>query len=753
MLGICLSFMLMNWAFPLPVHMEYSQIILAEDSTFLQASLTSDDKWRLKTELSEIIPELKKALVYKEDKYFYYHFGINPLAIVRALANNLLQMKTTSGASTITMQVARLLEPKSRTYSHKVWEMFRAIQLEWHYSKDEILQMYLNLVPYGGNIEGVKSAARLYFNRNPDKLSLAQIVTLTIIPNRPTSLVIGKNNAYIQQERDRWLDRFAQNKVFPKHFIQGAKAEKLEATRLPAPRWAPHFCERIREQTSESVVSTLHAENQKKIQQIVYNYVQRLSYLDIHNAAVIAIDNHSHEVKVYIGSPNFQDLFNAGEVDGIRAIRSPGSTLKPLVYALAMDKGFVTPQRMLADVPSDFSGYEPENFYKQFSGLVTVEQALAQSLNIPAVKSLQDIGLPYFLQKLKQANFRQIAKDEKKLGLSTVLGGCGVSLEELVGLYATFANRGHYQPLHILKTDSNTHQGNLCSPEAAYLITEILTQAERPDLPQGFENTLRVPKVAWKTGTSFGRRDAWSIGYNANYTIGVWVGNFSGEGVNRLIGAQIATPLLFEVFNTLDYDAPADWFNAPQTLGVRWVCSETGLIPNHFCKHQVIDHYIPLISSMKKCDHLKEIWVSEDESMSYCLSCLPNQGIKKKYFPNLSPEIAAFYNAQGLAYEKIPPHNPQCTRPYELSEEAPLITSPTANKEYIIDRNAPGAIELRCKAHNDVQTVYWYINEEFYQSAPAHQSLFFTPTLGSLKISCSDDKGRNRDIQIQVLYE
>ncbi|MDX2303739.1 MAG: penicillin-binding protein 1C [Microscillaceae bacterium] len=755
LLSCIVLFLLLNAFFPLKIKVKYSQLILARDSTVLHTYLTPDEKWRLKTELYEIIPNLSKAIIYKEDKYFYYHFGINPVSVFRAFFNNIFHLKTTSGASTITMQVARLLEPKSRSYGNKLWEMFRALQLEWQYSKAEILQMYLNLVPYGGNIEGVKSAALLYFDQMPNKLSLAQIVTLAIIPNRPTSLVIGKNNALIARERNKWLLRFKRSGLFPPQLIEGALEESLLAQRLAAPKKAPHFSLRLRNlyPQSHSLFSTLHPLNQEKVGQLAFNYIQRLKPLQVYNVSVIVMNNQNRQVEVYLGSADFQDKEHEGEVDGIQGIRSPGSTLKPLVYALAMDKGFITPKTILNDVPSDFSGFEPENFYKKFSGPVTVEQALSQSLNVTAVQTLEQVGLKAFIQKLKMARFRQIARDEKKLGLSMILGGCGVNLEELSNLFATFANQGLYQEASYLMQDSKRTQHKLISPEAGFAITQILTKAQRPDLPQQFENALHIPKVAWKTGTSYGRRDAWSIGYNARYTVGVWVGNFSGEGVNDLIGAELATPLLFQIFNTIDYDSPAHWFEPPKDLKVRWVCSETGLPPNTYCRDQVIDYFIPLVSDTRLCNHSKEVMVSPDERYAFCMTCVQDKKHKIVSYPHLSPSLSAFYEARGIAFKKIPPHHPECTRIFEDQREAPEITSPSSDKEYLIDRDDPSELQLSCKVAPDVKNVYWYINEEFYQAAKANQAIFFKPSQGFIKISCSDDKGRNSNINIRVFYE
>lgn len=773
--AVFLLFLLLNLVFPLQIRVPYSPVVYAKDGSVLHAFLSHDDKWRMKTELPEITGELRKIIVYKEDKYFYYHFGINPVAVIRAAVSNMWRSKTTSGASTITMQVARLLAPKERTYANKLVEMFRALQLEWQFSKEEILQLYLNLVPYGGNVEGVKSASVLYFGRLPEQLSLAQVVTLAIVPNRPTSLHLGKNNPLLTQERNKWLRRLLTDKQFTATDIRDARNEPLQTKRTNPPTFAPHLAYRLKATYPDSarMVTTVDRSVQWQVQQLTYNYHRRLKRFRIHNAAVLVVDNKTREVIAYVGSPDFSDERNAGQVDGVRAVRSPGSTLKPLAYALGIDAGKLTPKTVLTDVPTAFAGYQPENFDRTYHGNVTAEKALAFSLNIPAVKVLAQTGVPVLIEKLKQAGFTQIRKDENKLGLSVILGGCGVTLEELTGLFAAFANEGTFAPLKLIAPSQPSSKGKgffnslpmgegqggafsadrgwegaLISPSAAFMLHEILTQATRPDLPNHYQSNYHIPKIAWKTGTSYGRRDAWSMGYNARYTVGVWVGNASGEGIRELTGADIATPLLFNIFNTIDYNSTERWFAAPRQMGFRLVCAESGLVPSEHCPHQIADYFIPLVSTAQPCTHLKEVAVAADESFSYCTSCLPESGYKKKQYPNLPPDLMAFYESSGVAYVKIPPHNPACTR--ILEEGAPVIVSPANGREYFIDASDPPELLLSCQTDNEVKRVYWYINDQFYQAADATEKVFIIPVTGSMKISCSDDKGRNTDVRISV---
>ncbi len=750
LISLFVFLLLLNLIFPLPDKIEYSTLVTDDKGEIINAYLTKDEKWRMKTELEEISPLLRKTIIAKEDKYFYSHPGVNLLAVARAFIKNVLRMKRTSGASTITMQVARALEPGKRTIWNKARESFRALQLEWKYDKDEILQLYLNLVPYGGNIEGVKAAAFIYFKKNPDYLSLAEITALSIIPNRPSSLVIGKNNDRIIVERNRWLQKFANENVFTKKEIEDALAEPLTASRGIVPHYIPHLSYKLKKQGNHFIQTTIHLNTQLKTEKIVEDYIRSQRLRSIKNAAVVIIDNKTNKVITYLGSSNFNDTTDGGQVNGANAVRQPGSTLKPLLYALCFDEGLLTPKTVMTDVPVNYEGYAPENYDKKFNGYVTTEFALEHSLNIPAVKSLKLLGHEKLIQKLAHCNFRQIQKDQRKLGLSMILGGCGTTLEELTGLFAAFANNGVYTSLSFLQTDSFKHKTTIISPAAAYMLDEILSKVNRPDFPLNWTATERMPKIAWKTGTSYGRRDGWSIGYNKNYTVGVWVGNFSGVGVADLSGANIATPLLFKIFNTLDYDNDKEWFSQPSDCDIRQVCGETGLSPSHECSNLITDYFIPLISSTHVCNNRQEIMISPDEKIAYCKYCAPDAGYKKKWYKIVEPDMQSWFEENSIVYQKIPTHNPDCEMIFKGS--APIILSPANGTEYLISKKEREPLQLICKTANDVSKVYWYINNKFYKSCSPGDKQFFIPEEGPVKISCTDDKGRNRNIKITVKY-
>lgn len=656
------------------------------------------------------------------------------------------------------MQVVRLLEPRRRTYASKLIEIFRAIQLEIHYSKDEILQLYLNLVPYGGNIEGIKTASQFYFNKPPQLLSLAEITALTLVPNRPSSLQPGRKNTALVKERNKWLTRFLSEKLFSKNVVEDALKEPLTAIRSAPPKLAPHLAVRLaRELPNQPIItSTIDLEKQTITENLVSNYVKRLKTLSITNAAVLVINNKTMEVEAYVGSADFNNPFDGGQVDGIRAVRSPGSTLKPLLYATAFDRGIITPKSILNDVPINFAGYEPENFDQRFNGAVSAEFSLANSLNIPAVKLLKELGTSFFVDQLKKAKFKTIQKQEKGLGLSLILGGCGVTLEELTSTFTAFAREGNLSPLRYttsINSGENTSRkgttgGGFISADAAFLTTAVLSQVTRPDLPTNFEQTYRLPGIAWKTGTSYGKRDAWSIGYNQNYTIGVWVGNFSGAGVPELSGANIATPLLFTIFNTLDYNAPRTANKLTSNLALRKICPVSGQPPADFCTNVITDYYIMGISSYRTCQHLRWVYTNPANTISYCTYCLPESGAVKKTYPNLAPELIAFYELKKIPYTKIPPHNQACEQ--ILNDAPPVITSPNNGSEYFLQQTEGQQMQLSCQASNDVQEVYWFVNDRLVHKAAPENPVFIIPPTGRVKISCSDDKGRNTDCHITV---
>lgn len=738
--------------FPIDTSIRTGRLVTDRHGTVLSAFLSSDQKWRFTTAVHEVSPVLVQSIIHKEDRRFRMHGGVDPVAILRAMVGNMLSGRRTSGASTITMQVVRLLEPRPRTVWSKCIEALRATQLEFHHSKDEILGMYLTLAPYGSNIEGVRAASLLYLGTTPDRLSPAEVAMLLIVPNRPTSLRLGGDDERLRRERDRWLRRLAADGLLTADAARDAMTEPLRLHRRATPRNAWHASVRLaREMPGASIVrSTLDAALQDQVEALTRHHVARLRALGIENASVMVIDNASRDVLAYVGSADPQDTATHGQVDGVQAVRSPGSTLKPLVYALAIDRGLLTPRTMLEDVPVNYDGYAPENFDRRYHGAVTMEQALATSLNVPAVTTLDRVGVDAMLDALQRARFASVARRRSDVGLSLILGGCGTRLEELTGLYAAFANAGRWRPLRWTPDAPRAEGAQLCSPGAAWMISECLTQLTRPDLPNNVELGARIPRIAWKTGTSYGRRDAWSIGYGRRFTVGVWVGNFDGRGNEHLTGSQCATPLLFDVVNAIDRTSDARWLERPSGVDMRFVCAMSGQPPSDSCADLVMDAFLPGTSSARPCMHQRETFVRTDGRMSYCTTCLPERGWTRRMELDMPAPVIAYMRQNGVALRVPPPHDPSCTRFFSAGEIS--ITAPLHGKEYVLER--AGETRLRCTATvpADATTVYWYMDDVFVTSAPAGGAVFMTPERGEHTLDCTDDRGRRARATFRVTY-
>lgn len=750
-LSVILVGILLNIAFPPPELKEYSQVIYAKDSTMLSAYLTSDDKWRLETRLIDVTQEMVQAIINKEDKWFYWHLGFNPFSIVRAFINNVSPGKRVSGASTITMQIARLMKPAERSYLNKIFEIFRAIQLEYRFTKKELLEIYLSNIPMGGNIEGVKAASLLYFNKLPKKLSLSQSVLLTIIPNNPNKNRLDIPNEKVVKKKNNWLLKFKKESLFSSESIADALEERVESHRYSIPNIAPHFTQVIKSSSNESEIFTsLIPKTQLKCAKLLKNHVKRSIGKGVTNGAVLIIDNTTNSVVAYCGSSDFYNNKTSGQVNGITSIRSPGSALKPLLYAKGFDDGIITPKSKLLDVPTDFSSYTPENYEREFNGKVTVKYALVNSLNVPAVRLLLKVGFKPFMKIVESIGFNEIKRKEKTLGLSVILGGCGVTLEELTSAYSIFANNGILRRNNFFNNKSRGKGKQIFSEEASFLISKTLVSSERTESPNLISSVSKLPNIAWKTGTSYGRRDAWAIGYNKNYTIGVWMGNFSGKGSSYLSGSEMAVPLLFNLFNSIDYQNSDNWFQEPFGISTRDVCKNSGLIPSKNCTDIIRDYYIEDVSSNEKCNHIQEVYVSNDESKSYCLGCLPEKNYKKKEYPYYQPELAIWYKKSGISFDSPPKHNESC----EVMgiKNGLKILSPSAEFEYHLEKNGNQELMLLATSNTDVKEIFWYVNKKYFGKTKLGEKLFFQPQNGLNSILCVDDKGGECSLNITVKF-
>ncbi len=746
--GLSLFFLLLLAAdliFPPDGRMDYSTVVLDRDGKILSAYLNRDEIWRIKVRKNEVSPAFLKAIVQKEDKYFYYHPGVNLISLVKAAVKNIRAGKRISGASTITMQVVRMLHPQNRTYLAKVSEMLRAVQLEWHHSKDEILEMYLNLIPFGSNIEGIKTASLLYLQKHPSRLSPAEATLLSIIPNHPKLVKPSADHEQLKNYYTRWLDFYARKGIFPEKEIQIARNEQVVLRRRPLPRLAPHLCNRLQaENPLPYIRSTIRLSIQQSVQSSLTSHLQKLKPLGLQNGMAMVVDNQTMEVIAYCGSAGFEEKADGGQVDGIQAVRSPGSTLKPFLYGLALQGGLLSARTILYDIPSDFDGYTPKNFTDTYQGQITARDALQLSLNIPAVSLLQQYGLKNYIEALKKAGFSSIRSKEDELGLSLILGGCGVKMEELTRLYAALASYGNLRDLvfHRGQTQGNTTM--LMDSSAAYIVSNILSGIQRPDFPNHFEFTYKLPRIAWKTGTSYGKKDAWAIGYNSRYTIAVWLGNFKGNGVPRLSGAEVATPLLFSIFNQTDHKSA--WYKMPESLVFREVCPVSGLPRNSFCEKGHYDEFPGNAHYKKKCNHVQTVWTNREKTFSYCNTCLKKSDAIAGQFTFYPPRYLEFLQRNGLPYDRIPPHNPGCHS--QITGQPLQISSPRQGGQYFV--NDKEEIELRAYSTGKEENLIWYHNNRLLGTYPVSESLFIKPDIGKNTVSCTDMSGRTVSVTFDV---
>lgn len=740
-------FLVCDWWMPLPMaalHRQPAMIVTDREDTPLRIFLPPDEQLRMPVSLGDVAPVFVRALVASEDRWFYHHPGVNPFAIGRALWTNIHYGKVVSGASTIPMQIARMAEPKSRTLWSKCWEVFRALQLEWHFSKDRLLELYLNLTPYGGNIEGIGAATRVYFDKTPAQLSLGEAALLAVLPRAPNSYNPARNPAAALAIRNRVLRQLARHGVFP----QSAVADALRYP-LPIPAWrtpwtAPHFCQLVRDRFPRSPRprTTLDQRVQKTAEEQTALWMATLRERGIGSAAVVVIENETRAVRAMVGSPNFFEDAYSGQVNGATARRSPGSTLKPFLYAMAMDAGLVIPDSYLLDIPTDFSGYVPDNYDGLYHGRVTMREALVQSLNAPAVRLLHAVGIGSFLRLLQRGGLTTLDRSPATYGLPLILGSGEVSLLDLTNLYATLAVGGEHYPFQ-LQPGSVGPGDRLFSAEAAALTAGILTSLQRPDLPRAWRLTRDAPAVAWKTGTSYGHRDAWSIGFSSRYTIGVWAGNFDGRGQKGLAGSEYAAPLLFALFRAVEGGTAQLAHMHGSHLGTVNVCTLSHELAGPFCPLSESVTTLAGRSKLSPCSYHRPLFVDTetgDQLAGDCLSARPHRTEVVTIYP---PELTAWWYVRGQPQPPLPRLSPLCNT---VPDGTVLtILSPAPTTPYRLRRDTPAAdqkIPLRTQGGASTTQLYWYQDGKLVATGASTAHLLLPLQVGTHRLTVVDNTGR-----------
>jgi len=579
---LAIAAMLLDLAFPLPLPRAHDggAVVLARDGTPLRAFADRGGIWRYPVGVEQVSPLYLQSLLNYEDRWFWYHGGINPIALLRAGSQWLRNGRVVSGGSTLTMQVARILDPHSRTPWGKLKQLARAVQLEVHLSKRGILAIYLNRAPFGGTVEGVEAASWAYLGKPAARLSHAEAALLTVLPQSPSRLRPDREPERARAARDKVLTRMAKLGLWSQEGVRDARMEPVVARSLQPPKHASLLAQRLRDANPNRarIDSTLDIELQRTLENRLTAYFSDLP--ERTSAALLVIDNATLEARAYVGSVEFADKARLGHVDMVKAWRSPGSTLKPFLYGLALDDGLIHSESLLIDAPQAFGDYRPGNFDMAFNGPVGAAEALRLSLNVPAVDLLERVGPARFSARLANAGIDLKWPEGGKPNLAMILGGTGARLEDLVGAYAALnrggiAGRVRYQP------SAPRVERLLLSPGAAWIIRETLEANPRPGNITDTFNQRGRPRVAWKTGTSYGYRDAWALGGTRRYSVGVWVGRPDGTPLPGQYGAVTALPLLYEVIDSLPaYRGDGAPQPPPQNVDEIDVCWPLGLPPD-----------------------------------------------------------------------------------------------------------------------------------------------------------------------------
>lgn len=727
-------------------------VVAARNGQPLRLYLAPDEAWRFPVRLSGVAAILPKLILAAEDKRFYRHPGVDPLALGRAALANLTAGHVVSGGSTITMQLARLAQPKQRTLAAKWHEGLAALALERKLGKDAILERYLNMAPYGGNIVGVGAAATLYFGKTPDKLSLAEAALLTVLPRSPLRLDPLRRPEAAKAARDKLLAAMARRGVITPEAAKEAAAAPVPTRLAALPFAAPHFAQMAREAAGPipRIDTTLDPAAQKTATDILRSRARWLAAQGLGSVAAVVIEPASREVRAMVGGVDWFGDARFGQINGATIRRSPGSTLKPFLYAMAMDQGRVFPQSQMLDIPTGFGGYTPKNYDGLFRGRVTTEQALITSLNIPAVRLLNDVGPAPFLELLRRGGLASLDKPASHYGLSLILGGGEATLTSLTNLYAALADDGRFRPPVFLTNAPAVRAERLFSPEACALTTEILTRLERPDLPTSWERALAVPQVAWKTGTSFGHRDAWAVGISAGYAIGVWVGNMDGRAVAGISGAVHAGPILFELFRALEPYGSRPAARTGLNLATIEVCADSRELPGPDCPRRVPATIIPGRSRLTPCPVHRRTLVDAKTGERLTADCAAGHEATTAAVTEFPGELVSWWRAVGIPFESPPPLAPDCLG---TAGTGPRIVSPSPATVYAVRPDVPAdfqQITLAADAPAATTRLSWYVDGELAAQGPPGGRLFWRPTPGAHRFAVTDDQGRSHAVTVRV---
>lgn len=739
----------------------YSKAIYDEHHHLLRLTLSPDDKYRLYTPLINMPPQLINATLLQEDRWFYWHLGINPVALIKASYETYILKSRRMGASTITMQLARIMFGiNSKSAFGKMEQMLRAIQLELHYSKKQILEMYLNLAPYGNNIEGVGAASIIYFAKTIHDINLSEALLLSVIPQNPQQRATQKNK--LTESRKKLFARWI--KYYPQDLNQQAIIDlpiQMKTMRV-IPFLAPHFSETIllnAPSAQQEIVTTLNLELQQITERVLKHYLARKKELGVYNAALMLVDVRDMSIKSLIGSADFFNANIQGQINGTQIKRSPGSTLKPFIYALALEQGLIHPHTLLKDVPHRFGHYAPDNFDYDFMGPLAAKDALVLSRNIPAIYLAEQLQQPNLYRFLEAAHIRDL-KSEAYYGLALVLGGVELSMHELVSLYAMLLNEGIWQPLRMrahtqtLGALPQTNAERLLSPEASFLVLDMLEAT--PGADASYDTLRHQLPIAWKTGTSSGYRDAWTIGTFGPYVLAVWIGNFDNSANHAFVGKTIAAPLFFELIDAIARETNVvPLARNPNQLNLTQieVCKASGLLPTRYCPRTELTWFIPGKSPIKTDSIYREIAIDKNSKRR---TCHIDKNTVFEVYEFWSSDLLKIFKAAGVARRTPPPYDADCGL-LNAYGSSPQITSPQMQAHYIIPMHDSRAAQKRqiafsATADADVVSLHWFINNIYLGKTARDQIYWWNEVPGRYTVRVVDDHGRvdTRELDVRI---
>lgn len=743
-----------------------STVVTATNNELIGAVIAKDGQWRF-PQIDSVPNKFKHCVLQFEDAHFYHHFGFNPVAISKAFVQNIKAGKIVRGGSTITQQVIRLARKnQKRSYAEKLIELILATRLEFRYSKNEILKLYASNAPYGSNVVGLEMASWRYFGLKPHQLSWSESATLAVLPNAPSLIYPGKNQQRLKRKRDKLLKKLFQEKIIDKTTYELAIEEPLPQKPYALPQIAPHFVQQLaKKHEGKRLKSSINIHLQRKVNELAKRHYQRLKQNEVFNLSILVLDVKTRKVLVYVGnSPT--DKEHQKDVNNVISVRSTGSVLKPILYEQMLQSGDLLPTQLVADVPTEIAGYIPKNFSQTFDGAVPANEALTRSLNVPLVRMLQRYGLQKFRADLNDYKLYNINKSSDYYGLSLILGGAEENLWNLCKVYAGFAGIvNHYEelnhkyfenefvsPKYLFSDKINfgkiQENSTVIDAGTAYITLNTLTEVNRPESEMSWKYYNSSQKIAWKTGTSFGNKDAWSIGVTPKYVVGVWVGNSDGEGRPNITGASSASPLMFSVFDILP---KSEWFLEPyEDLIEEDICDKSGFLALPICKSTKKRIHKNGVRG-KSCPYHQKIQLDKNQQFRVNSNCEDISNIITKTWFSLPPLMAYYYKQRNSDYRSLPNFRSGCNI---LEDNLMDFVYPTQSKIKIsLTKAIDGTLNpivLKLTHSNINANVFWYLDKKFVKKTQNFHELPLKLNKGIHTITVIDNLGNEQKRIVEV---